>query len=47
MEKIKAAVEKFAGSTKANTIKTGAHNSSKESANEYSLSLTLDKYLAT
>ncbi len=43
IEKIRAVVEKFAGSTNAKTAKTGAHNSNNESLNEYSLSLTLDK----
>ena len=43
MEKIKAVVEKLAGSTKANITKTGSQSSNKDSLKEYSLSLTLAK----
>ena len=43
IEKIKAVVEKLAGSTNAKITKTGNHNSSNDSLNEYSLSLTLAK----
>jgi hypothetical protein len=43
MENIKAVVEKLAGRIKANTAKTGNHNSKSDSLKLYSLSFTFAK----
>jgi hypothetical protein len=46
MENIIAAVDKFAGSIKINTRKTGTQRGSTDSLNVIVLSLIFDKYLA-
>ena len=47
IEKINAVVEKLDGRINIKVIKTGSHNSFKDSTKSIGFSLVLDRYLAT